>query len=397
MLETEFNISKLIAAYLQGTITPAEMELLSQWLAENPAHKQHFEETYHVDVLKDKLQSFERADRDAIWNNTIRRMHDADMSFLEKKSRKMRYWLVAAAAVIFVGISSYLLQYQVKRPVASQQNAVKQDVAPGTSGATLTLANGKQISLSEMNTDSVTEETGVSITKSANGELIYELKGDDDNSDGENTLTTTNGQTYQIRLPDGSKVWLNAGSSLTYTPRLIKGGKRYVELSGEAYFEVTKNKHKPFVVQTKQQEIEVLGTEFNINAYQNEAFTRTTLLEGSIKVRTNKGEKLVKPGQQATTDGNDIQVKEVDVENIIDWKRGDFYLNHVSFKEGMRKIARWYNVEIIYGPGVPDDMVTGGWIARDKLLSQVLKSIESSGMVKFRVDGHKIYVDRPTQ
>lgn len=397
MFDTELYISKLIAASLQGTISASEQLALSQWLNEDPLHRQHFERAFQDQSLKENLKVFERADRDAIWNKTMNKMDQTVHSFSVPKIRRMYYWMAAVATIVFIGISVYMLQHQLNLTASDPQYSKKNEISPGTSGGTLTLANGKKISLSSIDDGQVTDETGVTITKSADGELIYQLKADANSTSGENTLTTANGQTYQIRLPDGSKVWLNAGSSLTYSPTLLQGGKRLVKLRGEAYFEVVKDKLKPFVVQTSLQETEVLGTLFNINAYANEPMTKTTLLEGSIKVKSLAGEKLVKPGQQATTNGTHIQIAVVDVERIIDWKSGDFNLNHVDFKEAMRKIARWYDVDIIYEDAIPDDMESGGWISRDRPLTQVLKSIESSGMVKFKIDGRKIYVKQPVQ
>lgn len=395
MFDTEFNISKLITAYLQGKLTDSERKRLFQWLEEQPANKSHFDRFYQEQILQQNLKTFEHANRDVIWQKTLDKMEEANLPFTRPVVKRISFRLVAAAAVLIIlGISLFVLQNELKTPLPIQQVTVH-DVAPGTSGATLTLANGKEISLSDQHAGTIEEESGVKISKLANGELIYELSSKADNATGENTLSTANGQTYQIRLPDGSKVWLNAASSLSYSPILIKDGKRRVKLKGEAYFEISKDKSKPFIVSTDRQEIEVLGTIFNVNAYTNEPNTRTTLLEGAIRVRTGDNEKLVKPGEQAIAEGQRIQIRPIDVENVVDWKRGDFYLNHVNFKEAMRKIARWYNVDVIYEDTVPDDMESGGWISRDRSLAQVLKSIESSGMVSFRIDGRKLYVKRP--
>lgn len=396
MFDTEFNISKLITAYLQGTLTDSERKILFQWLEEHPANRNHFDQVYQEQILQQNLKTFEHANRDVIWQKTLDKIEEANLPFTRPVVKRISFLIGAAAAVlIMLGLSLYLMmQNELKKPLPTQQMVVH-DIEPGTSGATLTLANGKEISLSDQHAGTIEVESGVKISKLANGELIYELSSEADNVTGENTLSTANGQTYQIRLPDGSKVWLNAGSSLTYSPTLLKGGKRQVKLKGEAYFEVSKDKSKPFQVSTDRQEIEVLGTIFNVNAYTNEPDTRTTLLEGAIRVRVGNKEKLVKPGEQAIANGQRIQITPVDVENVVDWKRGDFYLNHVNFKEAMRKIARWYNVDVIYEDTVPDDMESGGWISRDRPLTQVLKSIESSGMVSFRIDGRKLYVKRP--
>lgn len=337
----------------------------------------------------DQISEAELEDTSAhIWN---RLQQDAGVA-----TRRFVAWrriASVAAAILVVALGFYFYYDHQQLPQEDLAGAV-QDVAPGAQGATLTLADGKQVRLSDAGSGTIAEEAGVRITKSADGQLIYVLSGNGPDADRANTLSTSNGETYQVRLPDGSKVWLNAGSSLTYMPKLVHDGQRRVKLVGEAYFEVAKDKTRPFVVQTRNQDVEVLGTSFNINAYLDEPVTSTTLLEGSIKIKSDKSERFVKPGEQAVNNGKDIQIARIAVENAIDWKDGDFYLNHVDFKVAMRKIARWYDVEVVYDGSVPDGMESGGWIARDKPLSQVLKSIESSGMVRFKVEGRTIHVIR---
>jgi len=194
---------------------------------------------------------------------------------------------------------------------------------------------------------------------------------------------------------------MNSASSITYSAMLIAHVSRRVKLEGEAYFEVAKDKAHPFVVESRGQEIEVLGTHFDVNSYADEPAVTTTLLEGSVKVtsfssssREARQTRVIKPGEEALNNGSGITVTAANIENNTDWIQGDFFLNHVNFKTAMRKIARWYDVEIIYDASVPDDMESGGWISRDRNLSSVLKLIESSGLVHFKVEGRKIYVTR---
>jgi transmembrane sensor len=207
-------------------------------------------------------------------------------------------------------------------------------------------------------------------------------------------LSTAKGETYQLRLADGSKVWLNAASSLTYTASLNGNGERRVKLDGEAYFEVAKDKNHPFIVETAKQQVQVLGTHFNINSYADEPMVTTTLLEGSVKVShlTSHVSQLLKPGQQALNKNDHITVINANMEQVMDWKQGDFYLNHVDFKTAMRKIARWYNVDVVYDASVSDATESGGWISRNNKLSEVLQSIEAAGQVHFKVEGRKITV-----
>lgn len=308
---------------------------------------------------------------------------------------KIKLWkrIAVAAAIATIifggGLYYYNLNFSKEQP---NETAYQNDAAPGKTGATLTLANGKKIRLSDAKNGELAKDAGIIINKSANGQLVYEIVPDKSSSGHINTLSTTKGETYKLRLPDGTQIWLNAASNLTYTTNLIKNGKRVVQLDGEAYFEVSKDKKHPFVVESKGQFVEVLGTHFNLNAYKDEPQISTTLLEGSVKVSVNGRMQLIRPGQQAVNYGGRLQVNEVSLDDITDWKEGDFFLNHVDFKTAMRKIARWYDVEIVYDVAVPDDLESGGWMSRRNNLSTVLKAIEGTGLARFRIEGKTVHV-----
>lgn len=308
---------------------------------------------------------------------------------------KMKLWkrIAAAAAIAAMVFGGGLYYYNLNlRKVQPNETVYKNDVAPGKTGATLTLANGKKIRLSESRNGELAKEAGITINKSANGQLVYEIASDKSAAGRINTLATAKGETYKVRLPDGTQIWLNAASNLTYTANLIRNGKRVVHLDGEAYFEVSKDKKHPFVVESRGQSVEVLGTHFNLNAYKDEPQIATTLLEGSVKVNVNGRTQLIRPGQQAVNYGGRLQVNEVSLDDITDWKEGDFFLNHVDFKTAMRKIARWYDVEIVYDVAVPDDLESGGWMSRRNNLSTVLKAIEDTGLARFRIEGKTVHV-----
>ncbi|MDR6783339.1 transmembrane sensor [Pedobacter africanus] len=301
-----------------------------------------------------------------------------------------------AASIVIVLMGVYFFTVTPGQKFGGESQYVT-DVAPGKQGATLTLANGKRIRLSDVVNGEIAQEAGVRVNKAEDGQLIYEITGLGKTSPDKllkmNTLSTANGETYRLRLPDGSLVWLNSASSLTYAANLIdEQGQRAVKLTGEGYFEVFKDKKHPFIVKTDKQEVEVLGTHFNINSYSDEPIVATTLIEGAVKVNSSSGEQLLKPGQQAINDGATIKVAAANLENITDWKGGDFYFNGVDFKTAMRKIGRWYDVEIIYDITVPANIEAGGWISRSKKLSDVLKFIESLGIVRFKLEGKKVYV-----
>lgn len=301
---------------------------------------------------------------------------------------------VAAAALVSIVFGIWFFSgLRHSEFISGSADYAKNDIGPGKQGATLTLASGKKIRLTDAVNGQLAEEAGVEISKSADGQLVYEIKGSAE-ANKINTLSTAKGETYIVTLPDKSKVWLNAASSLTYTAGLTEGGKRKVKLTGEAYFEIAKDKTHPFVVESKGQQVEVLGTHFNVNAYGDEPTVATTLLEGSVNVTEGENRRIIKPGQEAVNNGKSIQVNKANIENIVDWKNGDFNLDGLEFTAAMRKIARWYDVEVIYEISTPSGIETGGWISRNNKLKDVLKLIEKSGFVHFKVDGRKIYVSK---
>ncbi|GEP97659.1 hypothetical protein CCY01nite_39190 [Chitinophaga cymbidii] len=267
-------------------------------------------------------------------------------------------------------------------------------MAPGKAGATLTLANGQKIRLSDQAEGELAKQAGVTIRKSASGVLVYEITATDQDASAVNILSTSPGESYEVKLPDGSVISLNSASSLEYPANIAGRSERRVKLAGEAFFQVAKDAKHPFIVEAGNQTVQVLGTEFNINCYADEPSVATTLIGGSVSVKANGATQLLVPGQQARSRNGGLQVAAVDTDSVVDWKNGDFYLNHVDFRTAMRKIARWYNVEVIYDASVPANLRSGGWISRSNNLSTVLKSIEHAGLVTFRIEGRKIYVTK---
>ncbi len=377
-------IAKLAAKWEQRTITTEEELVLNEW------YRQHQDE--QVNIPTDFVLS-EAKHEHRIWNAIQKQIG------LEKKVVPLfgKTWVrtVTAAAAIIIVVAIGLMLYTNNSK--NIELAIKNnDVAPGKVGATLTLSNGKKIRLTDATDGELAKEAGVVITKAQNGELIYEIKGYTDAPNKINTLATANAETYKLRLPDGSFVWLNAASSISYSAQLIENGKRNIKLKGEAYFEVAKDKDHPFVVQTDKQEIEVLGTHFNVNAYKDEPVVTTTLLEGSVKVSgtTSQTVRVLKPGDQSANTGLVITVNKVDTEAVTDWKNGEFIFKGEDFKTAMRRIARWYDVEIVYDPGVQTNIEPGGWISRKSNLSAVLQLIENAGNVHFKIEGRRILVTR---
>lgn len=365
----------LLKKLKNGSITAEEMILLEAWY-----------EGY-ADIAK-PLDNVE------VYVTAMNKM-DACFPFSLKPKSISMWKKVSVAAAILLIVGGGLFYSSIRNGnLAKNQSSLENEIDPGHYGATLTLANGKKIRLSDLSAGETVQQTGAKVTKTGDGQLAYHKNENFSGAGNTNTLSTVKGETYMLILPDKSKVWLNAASSLTYNTNLNEGGKRKVKLEGEAYFEITPDKAHPFVVESKRQKVEVLGTHFNINAYTDESSETTTLLEGSVRVVTGNNRKDIKPGEQALNNGRSIKIFQTNVENAIDWKKGEFYLDNINFKTAMRKISRWYDVEIVYNSSVPDDMKIGGWVSRNEKLSSVLNSIESAGLVRFEVEGRKIYVTK---
>jgi len=310
-------------------------------------------------------------------------------------SKTKRLWSrisVVAAAVAAIAVGIYFFNANTAKP-KDYSHLMTNDIAPGKIGATLTLANGKQIRLSDVGSGEIAQESGISITKTADGQIVYEIKENKAEAGKLNTLSTARGETYLLTLPDQSKVWLNAASSLTFNSGLVSDGFRSVKLTGEAYFEVAKDSLHPFIVESGNQRIEVLGTHFNVNAYDDEKVFRTTLLEGSVKVTENDQSKFLKPGQQAANANGNVKLSKVDTELAVAWKSNNFTFDRLDIREIMRSLARWYNVEVIFEGEIPKGEFWGS-VSRFDHISKVLIPLEATGDVRFRVEGRKIYVSR---
>lgn len=310
----------------------------------------------------------------------------------------IRLWIQIAAALFLVIGSGLFYKYDQNKNALQSTSNFTNDIASGTNSATLTLADGKQILLSDASTGELAKEAGVSISKTADGQLIYHIsataKPASSGATQFNTLATKNGETYQVQLPDGTSVWLNAASSIKYPTSFTRLSSRRVELSGEGYFEVAKDKAHPFIVNTGKQEVRVLGTHFNINAYADEPEVKTTLLEGAIKLelpeKTNGV--ILKPGQQASVNSTNINVTEVNPEAAVDWKNGKFRFKNESLQSILRKVSRWYNVEIIYIGDQQDLPTFSGSVSRFDNVSSILHMLEKTSEVKFAIDGRTIKV-----
>ncbi len=314
---------------------------------------------------------------------------------LVKHNRVWKKISIAAAIAILVSVGARFYFYQPQKPFRKvvQKRPLHNDVLPGGNKAILTLANGKKIVLDNAHTGLLAKQGSTDIAKTKDGQVIYKAPIDtrNDQNIALNTISTPTGGQYQVVLSDGSKVWLNAASSLRF-PAVFKGKKREVEITGEAYFEVAKNAAMPFLVKTGRSVVDVLGTHFNIMAYDNESFIKTTLLEGSVKVRSGNSINFLKPGQQALLNpqGQTSIIKDIDVDDETAWKNGLFQFKDAGIEAVMRQVERWYNIRVNYEGKIPVKQFTGR-ISRNVKVSELLNMLKYFD-VNFKIDGRNIIV-----
>jgi transmembrane sensor len=308
--------------------------------------------------------------------------------------RRLHYWVGIAASLFMVFAIGLYLHHNNQQPgnSISQNKPNHTDIAPGGNKAKLTLSNGSIITLDGAKNGQIArQKTGI-VNKDKDGEVVYQSNDNQAvaNVTELNTITTPRGGQYTVVLPDGSKVWLNAASSLKF-PVAFTGPERNVELTGEAYFEVAKNKQKPFKVSVNGATVEVLGTHFNIMAYSDEAKLRTTLLEGSVKISKGDKDGLLKPGMQADIDKqNNIKITEADTEQAMAWKNGYFKFSRDNIQTIMRQLSRWYDIDVVYDGSIPNDEFVGK-IRRNANVSEVLRVLELNN-VHFKIVNKKIIV-----
>lgn len=310
----------------------------------------------------------------------------------EPKRIKLWHWSVAASIVIAMGLGIALLKYS-NAPEPAKQVRIVTQIEPGVDKATLILANGRKVLLEDSGKNLISKEANVTILKDQDNTLTYQSHNQESLSQEQifNTLITPRGGQYALKLSDGTKVWLNADSRLQF-PVNFSAKERVVRLTGEAYFEVVKNKAKPFKVITDQKTVEVLGTSFNVSAYSNEPY-QATLLTGAVKLVFGDGLPVeLSPGKQATLNSkHKFDIIEVNAADAIAWTKGLFLFENENIHQVMQKIARWYDVEVEYKGNV-DRKKLGGSVSRYEDFRELLKAIELTGNVHFKTDGRRVTV-----
>lgn len=396
-IEQTIEVSDLIAGYLNGTLTDSRQQELLKWIETSTHNRDLFEKICNEQNLQHTYAVFSLFDETA----ALTKIKDNPEFMVRPKTKVIKLWprVAVAAAAVVATIVFGLWFYNGSRHLGSEVNSGErqaEEIAPGHNGATLTLMSGKVLQLSNAKSgliigdEKLTYSDGTDISFAPSGQNPYHRKGETQLL----TAATAKGQTYQFTLPDGTKVWLNAASKISF-PAQFNGKERRVVLEGEGYFEVAKDKAHPFIVKSKVQETEVLGTHFNIYAYRDVPYSRTTLLEGSIKVKNfsvpdRVGERILKPNQEAEIDELALNVKEVNAADAAAWKDGKFRFENTYLDDVLMQLSRWYDVDVKYPDGMPALRFTGG-IDRKVNLSVALDILRDL-KVKFKVEGKTILV-----
>ncbi|WP_158795633.1 FecR family protein [Pedobacter sp. L105] len=366
----------LLKKFSNGQCTEQEKQLLDSWFVQLKSSQ-----GLHP-VVEQELNE----DLDQVWQSLKASLPE------RAPLRTVTVWLRFAAAAVILIVAGTSLFLFVNHQARKNQSVYVNNVSPGTNKAYLTLSNGKRVVLNNTATDTLHDQTGMQISQTAQGQLVYSGSANTANSGSSyNTIETPRGGQYEVVLPDGTKIWLNAASSLKYPASFAGLKNRTVELKGEAYFEVTHNASQPFIVKTSQQQVEDLGTHFNISSYAEENETKTSLFQGSVKVSGNTLNCILKPGQQSVLAAATLKVIPDDAEATIAWKNGNFLFNHEHIESIMKKLSRWYNIDVQYEGAIPDDWFAGS-VARSQQLNDVLRKLELTGQIHFKVEGRRVVV-----
>jgi transmembrane sensor len=391
-MELTARIPELIFKELRAELDESESKELREWIDRSEEHRAFYEKFISEEGLHAEMVEFYEFKKN-VFEKILREVPELRPRVVPLYSK--RAWLYAAAVIFVILVAGGYVwkNRQARAPVVKEQEVAghfRNDLPPGGNKAVLTLSDGSSIVLDSARNGVLTQQSGAKILKLNNGQLVYNLIHEKPTGLAYNTLVTPKGGQYEVVLPDGSKVWLNAASSLRY-PTAFTGKDREVELKGEAYFEVAKNEEKPFRVRVNDIAVTALGTSFNVMAYPDEPVAKTTLEEGSIKVLRGSKGILLYPGQQARAENNELKlVRGVDMEEVTAWKNGLFKFNGADIETVMRQISRWYNVDIAYeGAKTTNDF--SGVISRNTNISNVLKILEYSG-VHFRIGNNTVTV-----
>jgi len=380
------RIKELVIKNLYAGLDAAEQKELEEWINKSEKNKEAIEEFLDATSLKKGIGSFYATKR-RVWQKLLQTIEDEKAVPVRRRNW---HWVAAAAVIICITVSGYFIFLNNSKHANAKTQAntehLQNNIKPGSYKAKLVLADGTEIVLDSATLGKLAQQGNAAVVNQ-DGKLVY-IPGASGDEVVYNTVKTARGETYSLVLADGSKVWLNAASTIRF-PVSFTGNERRVDITGEAYFEVAKDAERRFIVTANGITTEVFGTHFNVNTYRNELATRVTLLEGNIQVNKNN----VLPGQQAVVNDNGhLEITgNIDLEQAVAWKNGEFQFgDKTDIKTAMRQVERWYDIEVEYRGSFNSHI--GGSISRSASLPKILKMLEKTGAVKFEIQDQRIIV-----
>jgi len=362
----------LYSRYKNGECTPSEMELVESaiQILQNEGY-----------VLDENELARQQDLRLAALLEQQRRLHVSP-----ERKRWLRPWhWAAAASILIAGAAALFLFRQEHKPLPAAETIVLTDLNPGTNKAILTLSTGKNVNLTDAGSGRVTTEAGTSITKTASGEISYTEQNNGDVSAVTNKITTPRGAQYSLVLADGTKVWLNAASSITFPTTFSSSPIRSISITGECYFEVAHNVHQPFVVRSGTQTVEVLGTHFNVNAYPDEKGITTTLIQGKVRINDGPATQLLSPGNRIVNVRGKLTNEPTDTDQATAWKSGRMYFSGADIYSIMRQVSRWYNVDVQYVGEMPTMKFASAAFKRNSKLSTIITALQDNFNINTKI------------
>lgn len=379
------NIISLLRKHLSGSLTGDEQTVLQEWAERHPAYRTLLKELSDESVLmegyNDYLEVYDAAVTERLLEIERRLMGRLAGAPIRKRARRLTHWWPYAAAVLLLTGSFLFLRESPEESITQVDLIASEQISPGSRRAVLDMGNGQLVHLDEF-------QSGIRIEGGqihyADGSLVVQAQAESQQL----LLTTPRGGTYQVTLPDGSRVWLNAASTLKY-PSRFTGNHRDVQLKGEAYFEIKKGQ-APFRVASGGQVVEVLGTQFNISAYEDEMQIRTTLVEGRLQVGAGDRSEVLEPGEQTIFSADGLEKSQVDIRSFIAWRDGYFSLENKSLDQLMKEVSRWYDIEVVYSGAIPA-VIFYGDASRDSEFTVILRLLEGAG-VMYRIENGTVYI-----
>lgn len=387
------ELQELLDKYLNDQMSKGELVRFRNLLRDS-SNKAELTSLIEAVLRQQRYKDAPAVEKDKLFSQLIQKAETAVAPVHRIHFLRTAWFRYAAAIILIFGIGSYLFLSNQKREttLATKNNSVPvpNDILPGSNRALLTLSDGRSIALDSATNGQLAMQSGSRVVKK-DGQIIYNAENISAKNVVYNSMSTPRGGQYKLTLPDGTKVWLNAATSITF-PIAFVGKERRVKITGEVYFEVAKNAQHPFVVDVDGKSlVEVLGTSFNINSYQDEKEIKTTLIEGSVKVTNQNKHTVIVPGQQAIIPSDQqLRIVNADVDQVIAWKNGKFNFNNADLYTVMRQLGRWYDIQINYEGNISNEIFQGE-LTRDLTLSQVLK-ILSKMEIKFRLEGKTLIV-----